>query len=136
MSANLIETPEWVWTLLDALSEYEDTHASLYRFTGNGGDGYERAQCFGGFLTERDAWPPREMQDAAEFRRHILREATTTPADTIGDLTDTEREQLLIAWPWPKEAATTRDGFEQVLTAVRAIIANRLGTPEEATCSA
>ena len=25
-----------------------------------------------GYLREHNAWPPREVQDAAEFRRHVL----------------------------------------------------------------
>lgn len=67
------EAPDWVWNLLDALAAYEDEHPILYRMTAS--DVYERWPCFGAFLSERKAWPPRDVQDAAKFRRHVLRQA-------------------------------------------------------------
>lgn len=81
--SELTELPEWVWNLLDAVAAYEEEHPILYRLDDNPTDGsleYVRASCFGSYLTDREAWPPREMQDAAEFRRHLLRE--TTPPTT------------------------------------------------------
>lgn len=73
------ELPEWVWDLLDALAAYEDEHPMLYRMTIDDKDiAYERAECFGSRLTERKAWPPREVSDAAEFRRKVLRDAEET----------------------------------------------------------
>lgn len=77
--SELTDLPEWVWNLLDALAAYEDEHPTLYRLDSNAnGDGldYNRALCFGGFLTDRKAWPPRDVQDAAEFRRQVLRDHT------------------------------------------------------------
>lgn len=71
------EVPEWVWDLLDALAAYEDEHPILYRMTDEAA--YERWSCFGAYLSERKAWPPREVRDAAEFRRHIRRELTPQP---------------------------------------------------------
>lgn len=41
-------------------------------------------------------------------------------------LTAVEREALLRAWPWPQEAATTRDGFSAVVAAVEALLRDRL----------
>lgn len=73
--SEMTDLPEWVWTLLDAVSRYEDEHPMLYRLTDNATDGsleYSRAECFGAFLSEHNAWPPRQMQELAEFRRHIL----------------------------------------------------------------
>ena len=78
--SELTELPDWLWALLDALAEYEHDHPPLYRFADDPTDGkpeYVRAQCFGSFLSERKAWPPREIWDAAEFRRHVLRNSTT-----------------------------------------------------------
>lgn len=74
MSENM-DLPEWVWNLLDALSDYEDEHPILYRMTADEDIAYARAGCFGHFLSERNAWPPREVQNLAEFRRNVLREA-------------------------------------------------------------
>jgi hypothetical protein len=41
------------------------------------------------------------------------------------ELTQWEREELLRAWPWPREAATTKDGFDVVVDAVNSILALR-----------
>lgn len=71
--SNYHELPEWIWPLLDAIAAYEDEHPLLYRMADS--DTYERTQCFGSYLSERGAWPPRDVQDAAEFRRHVLRQA-------------------------------------------------------------
>ena len=74
--SDLTDLPDWLWTLLDALDEYEHDHPLLYAYETNaeGGLEYVRTACFGAFLTEREAWPPREVTDAAYFRRHVLRE--------------------------------------------------------------
>lgn len=85
--SDLTEFPEWVWSLLDALDEYEDAHPMLYRMTDV--DRYERAECFGAFLNARKAWPPRDVQDAAKFRRHILSNALVfkpQDPDSPGDI--------------------------------------------------
>jgi hypothetical protein len=88
--SELTEMPDWMWDLLDALRDYENEHSPLYRYTGEGKDGYERAECFGAFLTDRTAWPPREMQDAAEFRRHVIREHLPTTAHPDATAADGE----------------------------------------------
>jgi hypothetical protein len=78
----LTDLPEWVWNLLDALAAYEDEHPILYRLGDSAPDGavgYERASCFGHFLSERKAWPPRGIQNAAEFRRHVMRAQSNKP---------------------------------------------------------
>lgn len=80
MSTELTDLPDWVWNLLDAIERYEDEHPILYRLGSNDTDGalaYERALCFGGYLGEHNAWPPREVTDAAHFRRHILASVAT-----------------------------------------------------------
>lgn len=69
---DLTDLPTWVWELLDALNAYEAEHPILYRMTAS--DEFERAQCFGSFLSESDAWPPREISEAAAFRRHVLKQ--------------------------------------------------------------
>lgn len=46
--------------------------------------------------------------------------------DTDIRLTQSEREALLHAWPWPQEAATSEGGFNDVAAAVVQIIADRL----------
>jgi hypothetical protein len=80
--SELTELPEWVWDLLDAVSRYEDEHPLLYRMTAS--DQYERTICFGGYLSEVKAWPPRAVQDAAEFRRQVLANATPAPGHLAG----------------------------------------------------
>lgn len=42
----------------------------------------------------------------------------------MSGLTEDERRDLLRAWPWPQEAATTRDGFAEVCAVVERIKAD------------
>lgn len=64
--------PQWVWELLDAIDTYEDEHAPLFRMTTAGT--YRPAQCIGSYLSDRDALVPADAQEAAKFRKEILRQ--------------------------------------------------------------
>ena len=62
--------------------------------------------------------------------RHDLHYPTPEPQAARTDegrltLTGAEREALLRAWPWPKEAATTANSFEDVCDAIAAILRDR-----------
>lgn len=74
--SNLTELPDWVWALLDAVATYEDEHPMLYRLVDV--DKYERESCFGSYLSEQNAWPPRSVMDVAEVRRDALRKAANS----------------------------------------------------------
>jgi predicted RNA-binding Zn-ribbon protein involved in translation (DUF1610 family) len=64
--------PQWVWELLDAIDTYEDEHAPLFRMATTGA--YQPAQCIGSYLSDREASVPADVQEAAKFRKEILRQ--------------------------------------------------------------